>query len=321
MHQIFELKIFWSSLKMWSSRIQQLVKEIPGHFDNLIDENDQDTIFQSLKKGIIDPQYTKTITLIFSPIVLHLVSDIIVDSITSSDDDLPVVILLSNLIPSFSLLEPLIHFYFTKRPAEYSKNKTKFSYLRSIFRIRRFVGNSFELKLSSFVEISEYDINLNSDEENDFQLTEEAWFYLSSLISIIKNLTEEESLSFITSKCPPEKATRLFLDENDFDTNSKNLEFENYGPMNYDIGFATSIEGVPFLRSLSPTNVSPSQNSPTSPFAHSLALAMLTNKPVLVVGATGSGKTTLIEQLASIAGTEITSLHLGSAVDAKSFLG
>ena len=66
---------------MWSSRVQQLAKEIPVVFDNLLDENEPEIIFRSLKNNIINPQYTKKITTIFSPIILHLVSDIIVDSI------------------------------------------------------------------------------------------------------------------------------------------------------------------------------------------------------------------------------------------------
>ncbi|OHT04520.1 hypothetical protein TRFO_27958 [Tritrichomonas foetus] len=290
---------------MWSSRVEQLVKEIPGPFDSLLDENDPDIIFQTLKNNLINPEYWEKITIIFSPIILHLVSEILLDSISTSSDDLPIVYLLSNLIPSFSSIEPLIHFYFAYRPPELSQQISNVIYLRSIFRIRKILGNSFEIKLSPFLAL------LNEN------LNEDAAFYCSVIVSIVQNSTEDESLNLINQKCSPDNATRYFLEENDF--MEKKLEFENYGPMSYNCRYATSIEGIPFLRSLSSANYS--SNPTTSPFARSLALALLTNKPVLVVGPAGSGKTTLIQQLASIAGAEITSLHLGSAVDAKSLLG
>ena len=292
---------------MWSSRVQQLVRDIPGEFDHLLNETDQEIIFNELKKHLAKSDHWEKITSIFSPIILHLVSEILLDSISQSTDDLPIVYLLSNLISSFSSIEPLVHFYFQYRPIHLSQNLTNCIYLRSLFRIRKAIGESLDIKLSALL----YVIEQNND------IDEETYFYLVSLISIIKKMTEQETLELIYKKCSFDSATRFFLVENEFI--SKKIEFENYGPMSYNCRYVTSIDGIPFLRSLSSSNYS--SDLPTSPFSRSLALALSTNKPVLVVGPPGSGKTTLIQQLAAIAGAEVTSLHLGSAVDAKSLLG
>lgn len=298
---------------MWSDRVNQLIKDIPGPFDNLRNEENPDVIFQSLKIHLLNPQYWEKITTLFSPIVLHLVSELILQSISSEANPIEILNLLSNLISSFSSIEPLIHFYFSYHPAEKSEHISEIDYLRSLYRIRRILGKSLELKLSHFIKLTEL------QSSGLIHLNEDAWFYLSSLISCIKNMTEDETLSFISTNCSSDRATRLFLEETNFHQHTNNLQLENYGPMSYNCRFATSIHGIPFLRSLSSSDYE--TEIPSSPFARSLALAMLTHKPVLVTGPPGSGKTTLIKQFAAIAGTEIASLHLGSAVDAKSLLG
>ncbi|KAH0786656.1 P-loop containing nucleoside triphosphate hydrolase protein [Histomonas meleagridis] len=291
---------------MWENRVRCLCETFPGVFDGLLAGNDEDQIFQFIKSKILNENYWEEITKYFSPIILHLVSEICLDCVSDQNsNDLPVVILFSNLIYNFPSIEPLVHFFFSYKPAHASPHVREFEYLRSLFRIRSAIGDSLELKASFFIGLL------------DEQLPEDSSYYLTSLISIVQNLTEKEATSLISSKCQSDLQAQLFFTESQFI--SHKIEFVDFGPFSYETQFATSIEGVPFLRSLSSNQHS--QITTTSPHAKYLALAMLTNKPVLVTGPAGSGKTTLIQQLASLAGVEVTSLHLGSAVDAKSLLG
>jgi len=52
-----------------------------------------------------------------------------------------------------------------------------------------------------------------------------------------------------------------------------------------------------------------------------LALAIGNEKPVLLLGPTGSGKTALIQHVASLVKRELTTIHIGEALDGKNLLG
>ena len=290
---------------MWENRIHLLCQAVPGVFDELLNETDEIVIFQKIKKEILNIDYWEQITQIFSPIILHIVSEICLDCISDECDELPLLVLISNLIHTFPSIEPLIHFLFSYKEPQNSSHVKETEYLRALFRIRTIVGPSIDIKISPFLKLMEED------------MPEEAGYYLASLVAVIQESTEKEAKELISSKCGNDLQTELFFKENDFI--SHEIKLLNCGPMSYETKFAISIEGVPFLKSLSSNEYT--HANAISPYAKSLALAMLTNKPVLVTGPAGSGKTTLIQHLASLAGVEVTSLHLGSAVDAKSLLG
>lgn len=53
----------------------------------------------------------------------------------------------------------------------------------------------------------------------------------------------------------------------------------------------------------------------------SLSLALCKADPILLQGVTGSGKTSLINELASITGNDIICINLGDQTDVKVLLG
>jgi midasin (ATPase involved in ribosome maturation) len=59
----------------------------------------------------------------------------------------------------------------------------------------------------------------------------------------------------------------------------------------------------------------------TSHNLEALALAIGNEKPVLLLGPTGSGKTALIQHVASLVKRELTTIHIGEALDGKNLLG
>ena len=59
----------------------------------------------------------------------------------------------------------------------------------------------------------------------------------------------------------------------------------------------------------------------TSHNLEALALAIGNEKPVLLLGPTGSGKSALISHVASLVKREITTIHIGEALDGKNLLG
>lgn len=293
---------------MWSQRVEELISRKPEVFTRLRTETDPNVIFRNLKIHFLDENIWEDIATVFSPIVLHLVSEIIRDIVSDpAADDLEIVILMSNLINTFPSIQPLVMFFIQHRPIAFSKHIGEVKFLQAVFRLLTKIGSSFEIQLSILLHIFEQGVS------------EESYFYLANIIAILQNLAEVELNTILNEKCSLETQVRLYTIESNFAT--KTLALENYGEMKYETTYATTVRGVPFLRSMDAeenTNDNPILHTP---YARSLALAMLTNKPVMVVGPAGSGKSTIIQHLAQLAGTEITSLHLGSAVDAKSLLG
>ena len=251
---------------MWSGRIRAIAERIPGPFDHLVGVEDPEVLFEALKRGILEPEYWQAVAEIFSPLILHLVSELIIDVVSgASADQIKLVVLFANLLRTFPSIEPLVHYYFTYRPAHVGEIRD-FEYLRALFRIVSVMGSSFEILLSPFLSVLEAE-----------QVSEEVGFYLASLVAIVHGMSELEATDLINSKCSPERQTQLMMEEAMFC--SKKLSFDDYGPMSFDKRDATFVEGVPFLRSLN-TELTVSSRVPTSPYAKSLALAMLTKKPV-----------------------------------------
>ena len=315
---------------MWSQRIN-LLKEQDSDLYDLLKQyqsnsgSDANEIFHILKEFFVKDDYWKIIAEIFSPIVLHLTSEIVREACADeSIDDFPILKLFSNLLPSFPLIEPLIHYFFDHRPIHTSSYLYECQYLQSIFRILSKVGSSLQLQVSIFLFIKEELLRRYREEHVD--ILEETWFYLMSILGILQEQNESEYISNCNEFCSIQSQTQFYLNEKRFEEEEISLTFPNDSeliPIHFDTIFATTVDGVPFLRSLSSniSDITTLDINSISPYARSLALAMLTNKPVLIIGPPGSGKSSLIQQLANIAGIKTISLHLGSTVDAKSLLG
>ncbi|EAX95447.1 hypothetical protein TVAG_243360 [Trichomonas vaginalis G3] len=296
---------------MWSDRVNELNKRRPGL---ITVTNDPNRIFENLKTAFLVEDNWEDIASVFSPIVLHLVSEIVRDVVSDpSQDDLGIVVLFSNLINTFPSIQPLIMFFIQHRPIADSSHIAEPIFLRSVFRLLSTIGPSFEIRLSQLLEL------LEADEPQGTRLSIESGFYLSNIVGIMRNMSETELNQVYLNKYPLEAQIELYTLESKF-SNYK-IPISNFGEMKYETPYAITVNGVPFLRSMDAEENNQEHPILQTPYARSLALAMLTNKPVMVIGPAGSGKSTIIQHLARLAGTEITSLHLGSAVDAKSLLG
>ena len=297
-----------SAQKMWTERIQELIRRSPKDFECLRNEQDPTTIFEKLKKNFLEPENWENIAEIFSPIILHLVSEIVLDVISNDEeDDLPIIVLLANLIRTFPAIQPVVMQFIERRPVALSPHIGEELYLQAVFRLLTALDESFEIQGSAMLALLE-----------NHQLSETALFYLINIISIIRQSSEQATAEML-NEIPQELQVKLFDEEKKFA--EKRIQVENYGPMKFTTRFATTVDGIPFLRSFTATESTDDNPLLLTPHARSLALAMLTNKPVMIVGPTGSGKSTIIQHLASLAGVEVVSLHLGANVDSKSILG
>lgn len=285
------------------------------HLDLLRDELDFDInsnaeivdIFEILKKLILEGDNWLSISKIFSSIILHIVSDIVTEN-ERFNDDIKIFKLLSDLLLSFPSIQPLIHYYNSINPISESSNITNNTFIISVFRLITNMNSVLDVKLSKFYEIIPNVFN-----------NKESLYYVYCIIAILQKESEEELQSKLDQDIPIEIQFKLFKREKEFC--DFRVLFENLGPINFSSRYATTVGGIPFLKSISFNDDFSEPSVVSSPFARSLALGMMANKPVMILGPHGSGKSTTVEQLARLAGTSLIPLHLGSSIDSKSLLG
>ena len=134
---------------MWSDRLKELNKRTPNVYTCILKEQSMTTIFNFLKIRFLEPENWEEIASIFSPIVLHLVSEIVLDVVSNDEeDDLLVMVLFSNLINTFPSIQPLIMYFIAHRPIGTSPHIAEEQYLQSIFRLLSVLVYSFEIQFN-----------------------------------------------------------------------------------------------------------------------------------------------------------------------------
>ena len=141
---------------MWTERIQELIRRSPKAFECLRNEQDPTTIFENLKKNFLEPENWENIAEIFSPIILHLVSEIVLDVISNDEeDDLPIIVLLANLIRTFPAIQPVVMQFIERRPVASSPHIGEELYLQAVFRLLTALDESFEIQGSAMLGLLE----------------------------------------------------------------------------------------------------------------------------------------------------------------------
>jgi len=293
---------------MWSNRVRKLIELVPEVSNEIHEGMEVHEIFSKLQLLLLDERFWLQIAQIFSPIIIHLVSEIVMEkSMDLASDELGLMVLFANLFSTFPSIQPLACYFFSHRKLSIERFVTDICYIRTVFRLLNTQSGLIDVSISFL------------NRAMAFEMTEEIYFYFASILSIVERYDENRFMSMINEKVGTELRLKLYLEEEDF--SSKKLSIFDFGPMDFDSTYATTVNGVPFLRSLSSVSDINNHSITKSPFSRSLALSMLTNKPVMIMGPPGCGKTTLIHHLAALAGVGVVSLHLGASVDVKSLLG